>query len=1020
MAYDLRTSAIPAISNADTINKPNVLPEFGAPDTVEALRDRLQDLWDQTAVLIAQARSTEVRYPERFLWETLEALNIFDMSHGISLPSNPAVGKLHGDYSQPDIPLRPLVWDGEDWVSYLEDIQPGGSMLDVILAPFLVNQQVVNAGNQELVNNLRTELRGGVAEARDTLQKLSDAIDAIAIDTEDLALTGVPTAPTAALGTNTTQIATMAAVKAAADAAAAASIPLAQKGANSGVASLDSGGKVPAGQLPSYVDDVVEAVNFAALPGPGETGKIYVTLNDNKIYRWSGSAYIEIVGSPGSTDAVPEGAVNKYFTDARAQSALSAALSGKQNLLSGTSGQVLAFDGAGAPVARNAPQRLSTWHFTSDGVTDCTAALQTYLNLGGRVHLADGTYVATALTVPANTELTGSRNAILKKANTAGTFITVDGDNVTLRGFTVDGTHTDETRASGYIANHIGISCVGTSSLDRKGIRFEDLLVKNFGDKGIYTRWTDGLRSIRNRVERCGYSGEEHLSPINGECLDCHWENIFPGQTGNDNAYGGVMTASGTDRVPQNSGFTGCTAKDVTSWVGIDIHYGRNCWIEQGEAIECAEGVTYQNSISGAPGANIDVNFNRVRAWAGETKTRDGRAYTKTGGIVIVGAATGERATNVNVRGNTLINCGDTRPGTGGAILVRNVDGLLVTTNALTGSHRAAISLQQSDANGSCINATVMGNTINGVAQHNSVCRGIDMSAGTRGVCALNEVTALATGTQEVYQEPGATQPVRVLHELPDRLQAARTYYVRTGGSDSASGLLDTDAGAFATLQKAIDVAAGLDTNGFDVTIVVRSGTHASAALKSMRGGGWLVILGDTATPSNVVIAGSSLSAIRASAVFGNYRVLGVKLQTTTAGSGIDLSGAGINLEYGNCDFGACADHHISVSRSKIKAINTNAITGQAATHINALQTADVDITSFAYTLSGTLNFGTAFVRALRNSYVGANGASFTGGTITGTRYITQEGSVIFTGGGGASFFPGSVNGTEASGGVYA
>lgn len=76
-------------------------------------------------------------------------------------------------------------------------------------------------------------------------------------------------------------------------------------------------GKVPSGQLPSYVDDVVEAANFAALPGTGENGKIYITTDDNKVFRWSGSAYVEIVASPGSTDAVPEGESNKYFTAAR-------------------------------------------------------------------------------------------------------------------------------------------------------------------------------------------------------------------------------------------------------------------------------------------------------------------------------------------------------------------------------------------------------------------------------------------------------------------------------------------------------------------------------------------------------------------------------------------------------------------------------------------------------------------------------------------------------------------------------
>lgn len=54
------------------------------------------------------------------------------------------------------------------------------------------------------------------------------------------------------------------------------------------------GGKVPAAQLPAYVDDVLEYANLAALPGAGESGIIYVTLDDNKTYRWSGSSYTVI------------------------------------------------------------------------------------------------------------------------------------------------------------------------------------------------------------------------------------------------------------------------------------------------------------------------------------------------------------------------------------------------------------------------------------------------------------------------------------------------------------------------------------------------------------------------------------------------------------------------------------------------------------------------------------------------------------------------------------------------------
>lgn len=92
-----------------------------------------------------------------------------------------------------------------------------------------------------------------------------------------------------------------------------------EKGANSGVATLDATGKVPSSQLPSYVDDVIEAANFAALPAEGEAGKIYVTLDDNKTYRWGGSAYAEISASValGETQGTAyEGSKGKALKDA--------------------------------------------------------------------------------------------------------------------------------------------------------------------------------------------------------------------------------------------------------------------------------------------------------------------------------------------------------------------------------------------------------------------------------------------------------------------------------------------------------------------------------------------------------------------------------------------------------------------------------------------------------------------------------------------------------------------------------
>ncbi|WP_210242134.1 hypothetical protein [Mesorhizobium sp. B2-4-1] len=100
-----------------------------------------------------------------------------------------------------------------------------------------------------------------------------------------------------------------------------------EKGQAGGYAGLDGTGKVPAAQMPSYVDDVLEYANLAAFPGTGEAAKIYVALDTNKTHRWSGSAYVEISASPGSTDAVTEGATNLYFTAARVRSTLLTSLS---------------------------------------------------------------------------------------------------------------------------------------------------------------------------------------------------------------------------------------------------------------------------------------------------------------------------------------------------------------------------------------------------------------------------------------------------------------------------------------------------------------------------------------------------------------------------------------------------------------------------------------------------------------------------------------------------------------------
>lgn len=68
-------------------------------------------------------------------------------------------------------------------------------------------------------------------------------------------------------------------------------------GAASGIAPLNASSKIDALYLPSYVDDVLEYADLISFPLVGEDGKIYVAIDTNRTYRWTGTVYVEISAS---------------------------------------------------------------------------------------------------------------------------------------------------------------------------------------------------------------------------------------------------------------------------------------------------------------------------------------------------------------------------------------------------------------------------------------------------------------------------------------------------------------------------------------------------------------------------------------------------------------------------------------------------------------------------------------------------------------------------------------------------
>lgn len=122
------------------------------------------------------------------------------------------------------------------------------------------------------------------AAAAAPVQSVAGRVGAVILDKSDVGLSNVD---------NTSDLNKP--ISTATQTALDAKIDESREGQPNGIATLDGAGKVPSTQLPSYVDDVIEVTNFASLPGTGETGKIYVTLDTNKVYRWSGTVYVEIV-----------------------------------------------------------------------------------------------------------------------------------------------------------------------------------------------------------------------------------------------------------------------------------------------------------------------------------------------------------------------------------------------------------------------------------------------------------------------------------------------------------------------------------------------------------------------------------------------------------------------------------------------------------------------------------------------------------------------------------------------------
>lgn len=195
-----------------------------------------------------------------------------------------------------------------------------------------------------------------------------------------------------------------AAIEDAIDGLSSTYIPASQKGTPNGIASLDSTGKVPAAQLPSYVDDVIEGTYVNATtfhdtegsPVTPESGKLYIDTTTDKEYRWSGTQFSSIRdGIALGETAETAYAGNKGKANADAIAALQAAQGNYQPKSDNTLNTT----------AKTVVGGINEVKTTADGAASTAAA-----NAEAIADLADGTTPAgkaDKLSTPRNISLSG-------------------------------------------------------------------------------------------------------------------------------------------------------------------------------------------------------------------------------------------------------------------------------------------------------------------------------------------------------------------------------------------------------------------------------------------------------------------------------------------------------------------------------------------------------------------------------------------------------------------------------------